>query len=90
MPLFSEIGYSVNNQNIFINDVVFNEYYFNDLDILKTGVFFNSIVKIGNFVPLQFSANLSRSNTFSSNDFNTFGSPLHNWELGCSVAIIVY
>lgn len=89
-PLFSEIGYSVNNLNTFINDVVFNEYYFKEMDILRTGLFVNSIVQLDNFLPLQLAAHISHSNTFTSNPFDSFGGPLNNWEFGCSIAILVY
>lgn len=88
-PLYSEISYSVNNLNTFINDVVFNDYYFNELDILKTELMFNSILNIENFMPVSVSANISRSTSFKTNSFSAFGSPLQNWEFGCSLAIIV-
>lgn len=88
-PLYSEITYSVNNINTFINDVVFNDYYFNDLDILRVGIQARSIVRIKGFLPLKLSANAYRSKTFSANQFNTFGAKLSNWEFGASMAILV-
>lgn len=88
-PLYSEINYSVNNINAFINDVVFNDYYFNDLDILRVGIQAQSILKVKGFLPFKLSANVYRSDTFSSNQFNTFGAKLSNWGFGASLAILV-